>query len=215
MIIIVILLGLLITLIPLANPRFMIITAALIWPIVYGLTYFFSQGFDSTQHLPWYVADPNRATAFLIFFVGMLGILRGIPGIAGMLAVWVPIFLMPAWLLHLGVAVEHSSGWSGYVFDNYQDKCSNRRQSYVCEYYPLNDQPLPTFVQDESIGQERIMAVRPYNGPNSKVSPTQNSNFVEVSSGVYQSISYEDNCKTVIIKTEKSESKTNECVSAQ
>ena len=161
MIIIVLILGILISMIPLAFPGAMIIIAMIVWPIVYAIIYYASIGFDSMQHLPWYIADPERATGTLIVIVAVIGLVRGIAGSLAMLAIWVPVFLMPAWLLNLGVAVEHHSGWSGYVLENYNDNCSSFGR-YTCEYSPLDGRALPTFVQDASIGSDRIIKVKPY-----------------------------------------------------
>lgn len=172
MIIFVIILGFLISLLPLAVPFAAIAVSIVVWPIVYVVIYFLSDGFDITQHLPWYIADPNRATTMLIVFMTILGLVRGIIGVLAMAAIWIPLFLLPAYLLNLGVAVENPSGWIGYVFDNYEDDCSNSRGHYICEYTPINGRQLPTFVQDNSVGTERVLSVKPYKKSNDTVNNT-------------------------------------------
>jgi hypothetical protein len=162
MIIFVIILGFLISLLPLAVPSAAIAVSIVVWPIVYVVIYFLSDGFDITQHLPWYIADPNRATVTLIVFMTIMGLVRGISGVLAMATIWIPFFLLPTYLLNLGVAVENPSGWIGYVFDNYQDDCSNNRGYYICKYTPIDGRKLPTFVQDNSVGTERVMSVTPY-----------------------------------------------------
>jgi len=196
MVFLVIIIGLLVSIIPLASPGAMIILSAIVWPIVYGIIYFLSSGFDLTQSLPWYVADPERATANLIVFFALLGLVRGPAGSLAMLSIWVPIFMLPTFLLNLGVAVENKAGWIGYVYDNYQDNCSDLGNSYVCKYTPLDGRKIPTFVQDNSVGREKVLSVTPYNS-------FSVNNKVESSDP--------DGCATTVTKSEGSETTTTVC----
>lgn len=161
---VVIAIGFLLVAAPLASPRASIVLAMLLWPTVYAVVWLLGGGFDPARSLPWYIADPDRATASLVIFIGALGLLKGIPGVIAMLSSWAPLLLLPAWLLNIGVAVEHKAGWTGYVLDNYVDSWSYMNGRYICRYTPLDGKPLPSFVQDESVGSERILSVLPFSG---------------------------------------------------
>lgn len=162
MVMLVIIIGFLICIIPLVNPYISILGGAIVWPLVYFGTYYFSLGFDPANDLPWYIADPERSPLMLSILAALFGLMLGFVGSLAMTSFWVPLLLLPAWLLHLGVAVENKFGWTGYVLENYEDSCRIVAGRYMCTYAPLDGKRLPTFVEDDSIGASYVVAVYPY-----------------------------------------------------
>ena len=158
----VIAIGLLMVAAPLASPKGSVVVAVLLWPLVYGTVWLLYSGFDPARSLPWYIADPDRATTSLIIVIGALGLLKGIPSCLAILSIWAPLLLLPSWLLDLGVTAEHKAGRTCYVLDNYNNSCGDRNRGYVCRYTPREGRRLPSFAQANSIGSGRILAVYPF-----------------------------------------------------
>lgn len=132
----------------------------LIWTVVYVYLGVASLSYDPTADLPWMIADPTTSVGVLFVFVILVGILNGIKGAAGMLAVWGPAIMLSSYMTTIGLAVEHERGWYGYMHENYIDPGCEVNGN-PCLYKPLSGRQLPSFIADMG-NRERVLEVIPY-----------------------------------------------------
>lgn len=146
--------------VPAMVPEIAIAIAIIGWPIVYAVMWLFSLGHSLTADLPWAVLEPGSIALGGILFAAFIGIFFGFNGAVAMVISWAPAFLLPGYMLMLGVAVEHDGGWGKYVYDKYQDPGCDLSYSATCHYRPIAGEQLPSFVTPRY--KENILQVIPY-----------------------------------------------------
>jgi hypothetical protein len=133
--------------------------------IVWGVVYLFL-GVAAMQHntaadLPWMFVDPATSFGMLIVFAAVLGLINGIQGSIAMIVAWAPAFLLPGYMLAIGLAVEHDGKWRGWVRDNYVDPGCELTSDSQCVYRPAVGQQLPIFIAERN-NLDNVIAVIPY-----------------------------------------------------
>lgn len=150
--------GMLLVAIPLWAPEAFIILGLVGWSIAYLYAYASSIGNDLTNTIPWMVAENVSYWPHLLL-IGLFGLIRGPLGSAAMLAVWGPLFTLPAFLVSIGLGTVNEYGWEGYVSDNYQaESCQvdwdapadyRNKHPVYCVRDPNPGLDLPRLVTDE------------------------------------------------------------------
>ena len=135
--------------IPAFVPELFIGISIIAWPIAYVVIWIMSIGADPSNTVPWVVYDTSGHWFAMLIFFGMLGLVNGGRGVLAMLLTWGPAVMLPGYLIAMGVAAENDRGWTGYMYDNYQDSACELRPNGLydgpCVHVPVPGLNLPIF----------------------------------------------------------------------
>lgn len=135
--------------IPVLAPEIFIALAVIAWPLIYLLIWLASFGHDLVNDLPWVVFNPDRVFWFpilmiLLFVLPVFEFNRTV----AMIVTWVPMVLLPGFMILVGVAIEYEDGWQKYVIDKYtNDDCRNVAIN-GCYYQPKAGNNIPSFITE-------------------------------------------------------------------
>ena len=133
---------------PLLSPVVALFGSVFVWTPVYIFLAACALFHNSAADLPWMVTDQTANPWIAVLGMAIVGflLLRGI-GMMVMVGFWTPIFLLSSYMVFIGLAVNHPGGWTGYVYDNYQDTtCELTGDWGHCVHVPLPGKHLPTFI---------------------------------------------------------------------
>lgn len=152
--------GILVVAIPLLAPGFFIAIGMIAWPIVYLIVYMASIGHDLTNTIPWMVPQDLTFWPYLIILMLFGLVLRGPIGSVALLVAWGPFFVLPAFLVMIGMATVNEHGWSGYLVENYDEGGCQAdwaatpngygKHPVYCLYSPKPGRNIPAFLTDEN-----------------------------------------------------------------
>jgi hypothetical protein len=150
---------------PLLIPEAAMIISLLVWPLVYLVIAIAAIFHSSSQSLPWYVDGQGGALlAAVLFLIFIGGVLRGGVGLLTMAVTWIPVFMLPSFMMLVGVAVHHENSWRGYKRTQYVERCDKQANIYkdpdICNYTPVTGKKLPSFRENNT--EDKILSVTPY-----------------------------------------------------
>ena len=145
---------------PAFAPAIAIAGGIIIWSTVYIFLGIAATMHSTSADLPWMFVDPATSFGILIVVAAFVGLINGIQGSIAMLAAWAPAFLLPSYMLAIGLAVEHDGEWRGWVRENYIDPACELTSNPHCQYFPLPGRNLPSFVAERN-NLDKVLLVVP------------------------------------------------------
>lgn len=145
---------------PAFAPEIAIAGGIIIWGAVYVFLGIAAMMHSTSADLPWMFVDPGTSFGVMIIVAALFGLINGIQGLLAMLAAWAPAFLLPGYMLAIGLAVEHEGEWRGWVRENYIDPACELTSNPHCQYFPMPGKNLPSFVAERN-NLDKVLLVVP------------------------------------------------------